>query len=530
MKLRWAMRGSLPEAAPHALADIAIAAGGTAPAIERTFAGVAPLQSAGPDQVSFLDNRRYALGARTDHGRRRHRASGDARAGPGGTIRDRHNCDLRRLGARRRAVSSHAAATPGHSSSAVVDRDGAGGRVGGDRPLRRHRGGREIGPGCRIGPFVSIGQGVTIGRRLPDRRACQPEPRLLGSRVYVYPGARIGQEGFSFAATKTGFLSIPQLGRVIVEDDVEVGANTTIDRGSTRDTVIGAGSRLDNLVQIGHNVRLGRCCVIVAQVGIAGSTVLEDFVQVGGQAAMAGHLRIGQGAQIGAQAGSFRMRPQVRCCLEPRAATKGVLPPGRHSEAYYPKAEITCSVRKPADLSLSAIHAMLEHDKHFPSRDDPACSSQPSVQSKPRSTEYPCADRAEAHSGCPQQGGNATRPPQGDGLTFTRQARIAKSQASARPMHFVEEHPYLCSNGSGERIGSFNCSYDGDGERRIRRDGRTGETAGYGPISQGRPGGLSRAWRRQGRTCRLRGDSRASAQSDPHILCREPDEAANSFT
>jgi len=84
---------------------------------------------------------------------------------------------------------------------------------------------------------------------------------------------------------------------------VEVGANTTIDRGSTGDTVIGAGSRLDNLVQIGHNVRLGRCCVVVAQVGIAGSAVLEDFVQIGGQAAIAGHIRIGQGARIGAQAG-----------------------------------------------------------------------------------------------------------------------------------------------------------------------------------------------------------------------------------
>jgi UDP-3-O-[3-hydroxymyristoyl] glucosamine N-acyltransferase len=126
---------------------------------------------------------------------------------------------------------------------------------------------------------------------------------LLGARVYVYPGARIGQEGFGFASTKDGFLSVPQLGRVILEDDVEVGANTTIDRGSSRDTVIGAGSRLDNLVQIGHNVILGRCCVIVAQVGISGSTVLEDFVRVGGQAAMAGHLRIGQGAEIGAQAG-----------------------------------------------------------------------------------------------------------------------------------------------------------------------------------------------------------------------------------
>ena len=90
---------------------------------------------------------------------------------------------------------------------------------------------------------------------------------------------------------------------MVLGDDVEVGANTTIDRGSTGDTVVGAGSRLDNLVQVGHNVRLGRCCVVVAQVGIAGSTALEDFVQVGGQAAIAGHIRIGHGARIGAQAG-----------------------------------------------------------------------------------------------------------------------------------------------------------------------------------------------------------------------------------
>ena len=93
---------------------------------------------------------------------------------------------------------------------------------------------------------------------------------LLGARVYVYPGARIGQEGFGFAITAQGFVTVPQLGRVILEDDVEIGANTTIDRGSAQDTVIGAGSRLDNLVQIGHNVRLGRCCVVVAQAGISG--------------------------------------------------------------------------------------------------------------------------------------------------------------------------------------------------------------------------------------------------------------------
>jgi UDP-3-O-[3-hydroxymyristoyl] glucosamine N-acyltransferase len=142
-----------------------------------------------------------------------------------------------------------------------------------------------MGSDCRVGPHASLTHA------------------LIGSRVYVYPGARIGQEGFGFASTQEGFRSVPQLGRVILEDDVEVGANTTIDRGSLHDTVIGAGTRLDNLVQIGHNVRLGRGCVIVAQAGISGSTILGDHVMLGGQAGLTGHLRIGNKARIGAQAG-----------------------------------------------------------------------------------------------------------------------------------------------------------------------------------------------------------------------------------
>ena len=180
----------------------------------------------------------------------------------------------------------------------------------------------------------SVGKGVSIG---PDSRVgahASLSHAIIGARVYVYPGARIGQEGFGFATTKSGFLTIPQLGRVILEDDVEVGANTTIDRGSTGDTVIGAGSRLDNQVQIGHNVRIGRCCVIVAQVGIAGSTVLDDFVQVGGQAALAGHLHVEQGAQIGAQAGVMSRRPRrFGVVRKSRAAEERVFPPGCHPEA-----------------------------------------------------------------------------------------------------------------------------------------------------------------------------------------------------
>lgn len=294
---------------PHALTDIAVAAAGIAPAIEKMFAGVAPLQSARPDEVSFLDNRRYAAaleqtmaGAVIVHPEMQNRV-------PAGTIAIVTVAAY--AGWARVAALFHPMPPlrPGIHPSAVVDREArvdASAEIG---PYVVVEARAEIGAGCRIGPFVSIGSGVTVGCDCRIGTHASVSHALLGSRVYVYPGARIGQEGFSFAATKTGFLSVPQLGRVVVEDDVEVGANTTIDRGSTRDTIIGAGTRIDNLVQIGHNVRLGRCCVIVAQVGIAGSTVLEDFVQVGGQAAMAGHLRIGQGSQIGAQAGVISDAP-----------------------------------------------------------------------------------------------------------------------------------------------------------------------------------------------------------------------------
>ena len=294
---------------PHTLEVIATVAKGTAPAIEKAFSGVAPLQSAGPDQVSFLDNRRYAValektmaGAVIVHPNMLDRV-------PATTIPITTTAVYEAWA--RVAALFHPAPPPcpGVHTSAVIAETALVDPSAEIGPYVVIEADAEIGSGCRVGPFVSIDGGVVVG---PDCRIgahASLSHALLGARVFVYPGARIGQEGFSFATTKTGFLSIPQLGRVIVEDDVEVGANTTIDRGSTRDTIIGAGSRLDNLVQIGHNVRLGRCCVIVAQVGIAGSTILEDFVQVGGQAAMAGHLRIGQGAQIGAQAGVISDAP-----------------------------------------------------------------------------------------------------------------------------------------------------------------------------------------------------------------------------
>jgi UDP-3-O-[3-hydroxymyristoyl] glucosamine N-acyltransferase len=288
---------------PYPLAVVAGAARGTADQLELLLEGVAPLQLAGPREVSFLDNRRYAsaldltlAGAVIVHPDMAARVPTDTVA----IVTREPYAAWARVAALFYPVLP---VTPGiHPSAfvavgALVD---SSAQIG---PLCVIEAGAEIGPGCLIGPGAVIGSGVIVGQDCRIGAHASLSHALLGARVYVYPGARIGQEGFGFASTKDGFLSVPQLGRVILEDDVEVGANTTIDRGSSRDTVIGAGSRLDNLVQIGHNVTIGRCCVIVAQVGISGSTVLDDFVRVGGQAAMAGHLRIGRGAEIGAQAG-----------------------------------------------------------------------------------------------------------------------------------------------------------------------------------------------------------------------------------
>jgi UDP-3-O-[3-hydroxymyristoyl] glucosamine N-acyltransferase len=160
-----------------------------------------------------------------------------------------------------------------------------------------------IGARGRIGAMAVIGDGVVLGREVRIGMHASVSHALVGDRVYIYPGARIGQDGFGFAITPEGFRTVPQVGRVVIGNDVEIGANTTVDRGAMDDTVIGDGTRIDNLVQIGHNVRIGRACVIVSQAGISGSTVLEDQVMVAGQAGLTGHLHIGAGARIGAQAG-----------------------------------------------------------------------------------------------------------------------------------------------------------------------------------------------------------------------------------
>jgi UDP-3-O-[3-hydroxymyristoyl] glucosamine N-acyltransferase len=163
-----------------------------------------------------------------------------------------------------------------------------------------------VGPEARIGSGTTLAAGSVIGYRVHVGRDCYIGPNvslthaLLGNRVTIHAGAAIGQDGFGFAMGKTGHLKVPQIGRVIIQDDVEIGANTTIDRGALRDTTIGEGTKIDNLVQIGHNVVIGRHCIIVSQTGISGSTELGDFVALGGQVGVVGHVKIGAGAQIAA--------------------------------------------------------------------------------------------------------------------------------------------------------------------------------------------------------------------------------------
>ncbi len=288
---------------PHSLAAVARTACGIADELDLLLDSVAPLQTAGPNEVSFLDNRHYASALdQTSAGAVIVHPDMAARV-PAGTVAIRTTEPYAAWARVAALFYPLPPVRPGIHPSAIVAEDALVDPSAEIGPLSVIEAGAEIGPSCRIGPYANIGSGVIVG---PDCRIgthASLSHAILGARVYVYPGARIGQEGYGFACTRDGFLSIPQLGRAILEDDVEVGANTTIDRGSSQDTVIGAGSRLDNLVQIGHNVILGRCCVIVAQVGISGSTVLEDFVRVGGQAGIAGHIRIGQTAEIGAQAG-----------------------------------------------------------------------------------------------------------------------------------------------------------------------------------------------------------------------------------
>jgi UDP-3-O-[3-hydroxymyristoyl] glucosamine N-acyltransferase len=299
-------------AGPFTLAELAERAGAElrgAADPRRPVADVAPLEVAGPDHLSFLDNKKYAdafaasgAGAclvRPEFAER-------APAGMALLLTD----DPYRAYAK---VASHfyplPPLTPGVAETASVHPSatlGAGCQVDPGAVIGE---GAEIGEHCHIGANAVIGQGVRIGSGCRIGPLASIGFALIGERVYIHPGVRIGQDGFGFAMGPGGHLKVPQLGRVVIHDDVEIGANTTIDRGAGPDTVIGLGCKIDKLVQIGHNVQLGRGCVLVSQVGISGSTKLGDFVVAAGQAGITGHLQIGSGARIGAQAGVMRDIP-----------------------------------------------------------------------------------------------------------------------------------------------------------------------------------------------------------------------------
>jgi UDP-3-O-[3-hydroxymyristoyl] glucosamine N-acyltransferase len=298
-----------PLAGPFTVAEIARRVGaelGGAVASERRIRDVAPLETATEDDLSFLDNRRYIPAFRQTRAGAVIVAPKLVGEAPAGACLLVTAQPYRAYALAAQAFHPEPPPTAGIAPSAVIDPTATLGDGCAVEPNAVIGANVRIGQRCAIGPNAVIGAGVVLGDDVRVGPNASLSHCLIGSRVRLYPGARIGQDGFGFAPDPNAPVKVPQLGLVVIGDDVEVGANTTIDRGAGPDTIIGAGTMIDNLVQIGHNVQIGRCCVIVAQVGISGSTRLGDYVMVGGQAGFAGHITIGDGARIGAQSGVMR--------------------------------------------------------------------------------------------------------------------------------------------------------------------------------------------------------------------------------
>jgi UDP-3-O-[3-hydroxymyristoyl] glucosamine N-acyltransferase len=301
-----------PCAGPQTLAAIAQVAGGRfIGQASRSFAGVASLQAAGPDDVSFIDHRRHLARLRASKAGAVVVPEELVAEVPSGT--DAVVVGSALLGFTRVARLFHPvpAPVPSVHATAVLAPDavvGEGCEIG---PFAVIGAAAKLGAGCIIGPHAVVGPGVELGAGCRLHPHTSVSHAVLGAGVVLHPGARVGQEGFGLVIGPDGmFETMPQLGKVVIGDAVEVGANSCIDRGSQSDTVIGPGTRIDNLVQIGHNAQLGRGCVIIALAGISGSTVLGDYVTVAAQAGLAGHLKIGNKARIGAQAGVMNDIPE----------------------------------------------------------------------------------------------------------------------------------------------------------------------------------------------------------------------------
>jgi UDP-3-O-[3-hydroxymyristoyl] glucosamine N-acyltransferase len=205
--------------------------------------------------------------------------------------------------------------------------------------------GAEIGRGTRIGANSVIGRGVAIGRGNEIAANVSIAFAYLGDDVVVQSGARIGGSGFGFASSRSGHVKIPQIGRVIIQDRVEIGANACLDRGTLADTVIGEGTKIDNLVHIAHNCRIGRHSIITADVAMAGSVTIGDFVMIGGKAGFADHVNVGDGVRIAGMAG-------VMSDLPPGSGEYAGLP-ARPARTYFKEqavlARLTKSYKKTKD-------------------------------------------------------------------------------------------------------------------------------------------------------------------------------------
>jgi UDP-3-O-[3-hydroxymyristoyl] glucosamine N-acyltransferase len=268
-------------------------------------ADVAPLNAAGEGDVSFLDNVKYKQDFHQT-------GAGAVFARPDMVDEAPENCVILINDDPYRAYAVAAAAmydgmmgndNPGISDQAIVADTAKIGDHVTIAPGTVIEDQVEIGDGSIIGPNTTIQQGCVIGKQCQIDANVTISFAIIGDKVDIYHGTRIGQRGYGYAMGPKGHLPVPQLGRVIIGNDVHIGANCTIDRGSGPDTTIGDGTRIDNLVQIAHNVTIGRGCIIVSQVGISGSSELEDFVVLAGQVGLAGHLTVGMGAQVAAQSG-----------------------------------------------------------------------------------------------------------------------------------------------------------------------------------------------------------------------------------
>src|SRR6266704_823737 len=257
--------------------------------LDRRVSDVAPLDRAGPADLAFLDSPRYAdqLGS-THAGICLVSARFADRAPP-------HVAVLVAPQPYRAFVEAARALYPeAIRPSSLFEASGTAPGAYVHPSARLEKGVTVYPAGAVVGPAVRIGRDCTIGAGSSLMHA------LIGDRVVIHPGCRIGQDGFGYVTGAGGHLKVPQVGRVILQDHVEIGAGTTIDRGANRDTIIGEGTKIDNLVQVGHNVVIGRHCILVAQTGISGSVTIGDFVVLGARVGINNHVRIGEGAQIAA--------------------------------------------------------------------------------------------------------------------------------------------------------------------------------------------------------------------------------------